>query len=166
MKFINQKSRNAILVGLSTVSMFALAGCGATPTQAPPPQTVASVNMQLVMENSPQMAQAQEKMKVEYDKIRNEMKDNDGLSAEQKQQKVMEAQKKLQDLEKTTFAPIQNSVNANIDEVMKTNGISTVVDKRVIIRGGRDITKDVLVKEGIDTAKAQQLIDDNSNAPE
>lgn len=168
---INKNNKNAIVCGLAIMSMLAFSGCASQneTKQVDSKNTVATVNMQTVMENHPDMGSAQDKMKSEYDKIRNDIKDTEGLPADKRQTKVMEAQKKLQDLEKETMTPIQTSVNNSIDEVMKSKGIATVVDKRVVVRGGTDITKDVLLKEGLSEEQAQHAIDsekNNSNSQE
>ena len=141
--------------------MVAFGGCSfqQDAKQASNTDTVGMVNMQVVMEHNPDMASAQTKMKSEYDKIRNDIKDTEGLPPEQRQSKVMDAQKKLQDLEKQTMSPIQDNVNKSIDEVMKDKKLSAVIDKRVIVRGGTDITKDVLIKEGLTPEDAQKAID-------
>lgn len=141
-----------------------MAGCGQQTQQASNASpTVVMVDSQLVVENNPKMAKAQETMKQEYDKIRNEVEDTSALSAEDRQKKMMEFQNRLQELEKQTLVPIQKEAEKAVEDIMKEKGATMVVDKRAVVAGGVDITKEVLQKEGVSADEAQKMIDKVNN---
>ena len=153
---LTKKTKTILACGLLGVTAVT-AGCTQQQAQKADP-VVATVDYQLVMENHPDMQAAQDKMKTEYDKIRNDLKDTENLPPEERQKKAIEAQKKLDSMSKEAVTPIKTSVDGDIDEVMKSKNAIAVVDKHAVIRGGTDITKEVLVKEGVDADKADTLI--------
>lgn len=154
----NNKIAFGILAGsLVGISLFA-GGCG---TQiAPPPSNVALVDHQVVVEYHPQMKSAQDDMKAEYDKIQNQVKDLEALPPEQHQQKIMEFQRSLTEMETAKLVPIQKAADAAVEDVRKDKNYSVVLDKRVAVAGGVDVTKDVLMKEGLSAEDADKAIAD------
>ena len=155
-----------VVLGFSALMMSSviMAGCGQQVQQASNASpTVVMVDHQLVVENNPKMAKAQETMKQEYDKIRNEVEDTSALSVEDRQKKMMEFQNRLQELEKQTLVPIQKEAEKAVEDVMKEKGATMVVDRRAVVSGGVDITKEVLQKEGVSADEAQKMIDKVNN---
>lgn len=153
------KKKNAIIIGMmAMVSTSLLAGCG---TQQAPAQTpkVALVDHQMVVENHPDMKAAQKAMQDEYDKIQNELKDAQNLPPEEANKKFNEFQKKLRDMEQQKLVPVQESADNAVDEIMKAKGFEVVLDKRAAVKGGVDITKEVLVKEGVAEAEADKMLE-------
>ena len=147
-------------IGALMVSGVLFAGCGANQQQANNnTPAVLSVDHQMIVENHPKMAQAQETMKQEYDKIRTEVEDTQALSMEDRQKKMMEFQNRLQELEKKNLVPIQQEADKIVEDIMKEKGASAVIDKRAVVAGGSDITKEVLQKEGLSAEDAQKVID-------
>ena len=81
-----------VVLGFSVLMMSSviMVGCGQQVQQASNASpTVVMVDHQLVVENNPKMAKAQETMKQEYDKIRNEVEDTSALSVEDRQKKMV-----------------------------------------------------------------------------
>lgn len=150
--------RKIILTSGLAVMLFAFAGCANQPVAENP---VVTVDYQLVIEKHPAMKSAQDNIKAEYEKIRNDVKDTEGLEPQEKQKKIMELQKHLDEFGKAQTEPIKESVDTSIDSVMKEKGAKVVVVKQAVLRGGVDITKDVLIKEGLSAEEAQKLIDEN-----
>ena len=147
-------------IGALMVSGALFAGCGANQPQANnSAPAVLSVDHQMIVENHPKMAKAQETMKQEYDKIRTEVEDTQALSMEDRQKKMMEFQNRLQELEKKNLVPIQQEADKIVEDIMKEKGASAVIDKRAVVAGGSDITKEVLQKEGLSAEDAQKVID-------
>ena len=106
------------------------------------------------------MKSAQDAMKAEYDKIQNQVKDLDALPPEQHQQKIMEFQRSLTEMETAKLVPIQKAADAAVEDVRKDKNYSVVLDKRVAVAGGVDVTKDVLMKEGLSAEDADKAIAD------
>ncbi|MGN8833551.1 OmpH family outer membrane protein [Selenomonas montiformis] len=153
------KKENAIILGMmAMVSTSILAGCGTQQATAPA-HKVALVDHQMVVENHPDMKTAQKAMQDEYDKIQNELKDSQNLPPEEANKKFNEFQKKLRDMEKQKLVPVQESADNAVDEIMKAKGFEVVLDKRAAVKGGVDITKEVLVKEGIAEAEADKMLE-------
>ena len=46
----------------------------------------------------------------------------------------------------------------SLDAVMQEKGIKILFDKRAVIRGGEDVTKDVLIKEGVSSSDAERIV--------
>lgn len=153
------KKKNAIILGMmAMVSTSLLAGCG-TQQAAAPVSKIALVDHQMVVENHPDMKAAQKAMQDEYDKIQNELKDAQNLPPEEANKKFNEFQKKLRDMEQQKLVPVQESADNAVDEIMKAKGYEVVLDKRVAVKGGTDITKEVLVKEGVAEAEADKMLE-------
>lgn len=153
------KKKNAIILGMmAMVSTSLLAGCG-TQQGNTPSLKVALVDHQMVVENHPDMKAAQKAMQDEYDKIQNELKDAQNLPPEEANKKFNEFQKKLRDMEQQKLVPVQESADNAVDEIMKAKGFEVVLDKRVAVKGGVDITKEVLVKEGVAEAEADKVME-------
>lgn len=164
MKFQMMNKKIILGIGALMISGAVFTGCGANQTQATnSAPAVLSVDHQMIVENHPKMAQAQETMKQEYDKIRNEVEDTSALSMEERQKKMMEFQTRLQELEKKTLVPIQDEADKIVEDIMKEKGATAVVDKRALVAGGTDITKEVLQKEGVSAEEAQKIIDGANN---
>lgn len=160
------KKKSAIALGLlSIVGTTMLTGCSAQNT-AQTQKTVALVDHQLVVESHPEMKAAQKAMQDEYDKIQNELKDMNSLSSEEQQAKVMEFQKKLSMMEHDKLVPIQKAADEAVEATMKDKKMEVVLDKRVAVAGGEDITKEVLVKEGLSEADADAAIQKAKEAAE
>lgn len=124
----------------------------------PVQSTIGYVDVQTVMAAHPNMAVAKQTMAKEYAAIQNEMMDVKALPQEQQQAKVDELRKRLAEKETQVMIPVKESADRAINEVMKKHGIVAVFDKRASVAGGIDITKDVLVQEGVSEKDADTIL--------
>lgn len=138
------------------VGALAISGCG---TEAP--SAIGVVDHQTVVMSHPDMAAAQKTMEDEYSKIQNQIMDSSTLPDEERRKRVEVFRKRLAALEKEQLVPIQKAADEAINEVMKEQGLSAVFDKRSIVAGGKDITKNVLIKEGLSSEDADKVISDS-----
>jgi outer membrane protein len=108
---------------------------------------VGVVNYQLLINQHPDMAQANETYKTAIKQAQDDfnaksanMNDNDKKALSQQLEQGL--QQKQQEL----INAIRDKVNAAIKVVAEDKGLTVVVDKSVIAYGGQDITDDVLKK--------------------
>lgn len=118
-----------------------------TTTYAADASTVGVVNYQFLINQHPDMAQANETYKAAVKQAQDDfnaksltMNDNDKKALSQQLQQGL--QQKQQEL----LNAIHDKVNAAIKAVAEDKGLTVVVDKSVIAYGGQDITDDVLKK--------------------
>ena len=160
---MNKKLRVAGFGLLLGASAFGLSGCtspfGQTVAQPEKPQT-AIVDYEIIVNQHPKVAEAKAKMEKEYEAIQGSMTPEElaKLSPEDRQKRITETQKMISDKEVEFFKPIEQNVNDSIDAVMQEKGIKILFDKRAVIRGGEDVTKDVLIKEGVSSSDAERIV--------
>ena len=160
---MNKKLRVAGFGLLLGASAFGLSGCtspfGQTVAQPEKPQT-AIVDYEIVVNQHPKVAEAKAKMEKEYEAIQGSMTPEElaKLSPEDRQKRIAETQKMISDKEVEFFKPIEQNVNDSLDAVMQEKGIKILFDKRAVIRGGEDVTKDVLIKEGVSSSDAERIV--------
>ena len=160
---MNKKLRVAGFGLLLGVSAFGLSGCtspfGQTVAQPEKPQT-AIVDYEIIVNQHPKVAEAKAKMEKEYEAIQGSMTPEElaKLSPEDRQKRITETQKMISDKEVEFFKPIEQNVNDSLDAVMQEKGIKILFDKRAVIRGGEDVTKDVLIKEGVSSSDAERIV--------
>ena len=99
-------------------------------------------------------------MEQEYQALQGSMNPDElaKLSPEERQARIADAQKMISDKEVEFFKPIETNVNESMDAVMKEKGIKVLLDKRAVVRGGVDVTKDILIKEGVSASDADRII--------
>ena len=151
-----------VVVGVSCLTLISIGLAGCANNQDKTQNTVATIDYEIVMKNNPDVQKAQDTMKQEYEKIRDNLQTSTD-NPQAKQDQMMEAQKNIQQKQKELFAPIKTSVDKSIDSVVKEKGLSTVFEKRAVVHGGTDITKDVLIKEGISPENAQKILDERED---
>ena len=160
---MNKKLRVAGFGLLLGASAFGLSGCtspfGQTVAQPEKPQT-AIVDYEIIVNQHPKVAEAKAKMEKEYEAIQGSMTPEElgKLSPEDRQKRIAETQKMISDKEVEFFKPIEQNVNDSLDAVMQEKGIKILFDKRAVIRGGEDVTKDVLIKEGVSSSDAERIV--------
>ena len=160
---MNKKLRVAGFGLLLGASAFGLSGCtspfGQTVAQPEKPQT-AIVDYEIIVNQHPKVAEAKAKMEKEYEAIQGSMTPEElaKLSPEDRQKRITETQKIISDKEVEFFKPIEQNVNDSLDAVMQEKGIKILFDKRAVIRGGEDVTKDVLIKEGVSSSDAERIV--------
>lgn len=160
---MNKKLRIAGFGLLLGVGALGLSGCtspfGQTVAQPEKPQT-AIVDYEIIVNQHPKVAEAKAKMEKEYEAIQGSMTPEElaKLSPEDRQKRIAETQKMISDKEVEFFKPIEQNVNDSLDAVMQEKGIKILFDKRAVIRGGEDVTKDVLIKEGVSSSDAERIV--------
>lgn len=160
----NKNIRNAVAGLALGVSVFALTGCsspfGAQEQAETAKADTAVVDYEIVVNQHPKVAEAKAKMEQEYQALQGSMNPDElaKLSPEERQARIADAQKMISDKEVEFFKPIETNVNESMDAVMKEKGIKVLLDKRAVVRGGVDVTKDILIKEGVSASDADRII--------
>ena len=154
----NKNSIKVAAVAACGLAAVLASGCGSS-NQTP---QVGLVDRQLVAMAHPAMADAQQTMKEEYSKVQNELMDSNSLPEAEKQAKVNEFRQRLADKEKEVLAPVQQSSDTAVNTVMQKDNMSVVLDKRAAVAGGKDITKEVLIQEGLSESDADAAIAKNA----
>lgn len=162
---MNKKNLRNVVAGLAFgVSVFTLAGCSSPFGTQEPTETAktdtAVVDYEIVVNQHPKVAEAKTKMEQEYKALQESMNPDElaKLSPEERQARIADAQKMISDKEVEFFKPIETNVNESMDAVMKEKGIKVLLDKRAVVRGGVDVTKDILIKEGVSASDADRII--------
>lgn len=157
-----QISKKAIAVITLVAVALPLAGCA----NMQKTNKIAVVDYQTVLANHPDRKDAEKKLEDAYRDIQKQAmeKQNDSsISQEDKMQKMQEFQKQILTQEKNLIAPIKDDVDKKIDETMKEKGYTAVFSKQALVRGGDDITDEVLKKEGLsddEISKAKDVAPD------
>lgn len=108
---------------------------------------VGVVNYQLLMNQHPDMAQAQETMNAAFAQAKSDFDTKSvNMSDQEKQSYYQQLQQGLQVKKQDLLGAIQIKVNAAVKEVADSKGLTIIVDKSVVIYGGQDITDDVMKK--------------------
>ena len=156
--------RNAVAGLALGMSVFTLSGCsspfGAQEAAQTAKSDTAVVDYEMVVNQHPKVAEAKAKMEQEYKALQDSMNPDElaKLSPEDRQARIANAQKTISEKEVEFFKPIETNVNESLDAVMKEKGLKVLLDKRAVVRGGDDVTKDVLVKEGVSASDADRII--------
>lgn len=160
---MKNKKRAAIILACLGATLV-LSGCGAQPQQT---SSLGIVDEQLVITSHPNMAGAQAAMNEEYAKVQNELKDTAALSPDERKEKIDAMRKRLSEKETSQMTPIKSSVDTAVQTVMKKHGMTAVADKNAIVAGGTDITKEVLIEEGLSEQDADAIMQkaNPANAP-
>jgi outer membrane protein len=145
MLFNTKQLKNIFLAAFLLFSIVAITQ--PTTTYAADASTVGVVNYQLLINQHPDMAQANETYKAVVKQAQDDfnaksanMNDNDKKAlSQQLQQGIQQKQQEL-------INAIRDKVNAAIKAVAEDKGLTVVVDKSVVAYGGQDITDDVLKK--------------------
>lgn len=152
MKFFNNKKKKYILgvlaMGLAT---FPILGCDNAPAAQPAVQKIAVVDYHELLQNHPERKTAEEEMQKYYQEFQKKAEglkaDADAPQADQ-MKAYTELQKEVTDKQDALFKPVRDGVDKSLDEVMKEKGYTSVFSREALVRGGDDITIDVLRKEG------------------
>lgn len=160
----NKNLRNAVAGLALGMSVFALTGCSSPFGSQDQAETAkadtAVVDYEIVVNQHPKVAEAKTKMDQEYKALQESMNPDElaKLSPEERQARIADAQKMISNKEVEFFKPIETNVNESMDAVMKEKGIKVLLDKRAVVRGGVDVTKDILIKEGVSASDADRII--------
>lgn len=103
------------------------------------------VNYQLLVEQHPEAAKAQETMNAAVAQAKSDFDAKSGsMNDQDKQAYYQQLQQGLEVKQQELLGNIQNKVNAAVQAVAKAKGLTTIVDKSGIVYGGQDITDDVM----------------------
>lgn len=109
--------------------------------------SVGVVNQQLLIQQHPDLSQAQETMKAAYAEAKKDFDEKSAnMNDQEKQAYYMQLQERLAQKEREVMGPIFDKINAAIKDVATAKGLSIVVDKQNVIYGGQDITDEVIKK--------------------
>lgn len=118
------------------------------------------------MTNHPDLKAANEELRKTYTELQKEASkaqtDKD-LSPEDRMKKMEEFQNTMQEKQDELLNPIKEDVDQKLDEVMKEKGYTSVFSVDALVRGGDDITADILRKEGVAEEEIQK-IEENSKS--
>ena len=140
-----QISKKAIAVITLAAVALPLAGC----TNMQKTDKIAVVDYQTVLANHPDRKDAEKKLEDAYRDIQKQAMEKQNDSSISQEDKMQQFQKQLLTQEKNLIAPIKDDVDKKIDETMKEKGYTAVFSKQALVRGGDDITDEVLKKEGL-----------------
>lgn len=108
---------------------------------------IGKVNRALIMQQLPDIAQADETLKAELEQAQ---KDFDAktanMSAKEKQDYYNQTMQRLELKRQELLAPIYDKVDAAIKSVADAKGIAVVFDVNNVVYGGQDLTADVVKK--------------------
>jgi outer membrane protein len=136
--------KNIVLASFVLFGVIAIANPTTTYATSSP---VGVVNYQLLLQQHPDTAQAQEAYNADIKQAQDDFNTKSaGMNDQDKKALYQQIQQDLQKKQQELLNPIRDKVNAAIKEVADAKGLSVVVDKSVTIYGGQDITSDVLKK--------------------
>lgn len=118
-----------------------------TTTYAAAASTIGVVDYKLLVQQHPDMAQAQKAYNAVIKQARDEFNaKKDNMNDEDQKVLYQQLQKEIQEKQQEIVKPIRDKVDAAIKEVADSKGLATVVDKSSVVYGGQDITDDVMKK--------------------
>jgi outer membrane protein len=108
---------------------------------------VGVVNYQLLVQQHPDAAKAQETMNAAVVQAKSDLDSKSvNMNDQEKQAYYQQLQQGLAIKEKELLGALQNKVDAAIAAIAKAKGLATIVDKGSVVYGGQDITDDVMKK--------------------
>ena len=108
---------------------------------------VGVVNYQLLVQQHPDAAKAQETMSAAVVQAKSDLDSKSvNMNDQEKQAYYQQLQQGLAIKEKELLGALQNKVDAAIAAIAKAKGLATIVDKGSVVYGGQDITDDVMKK--------------------
>jgi outer membrane protein len=150
---LNLGKKQVKMVSLAIATFFLLGVAGLALSQAgrtsiasaaSSSSNVGVVNYQLLMQQSPDLPQAQQDMQAAVDQAK---KDFESKSATMSDKEKQDYQNQLQQGLQVKNQQIKDALMKKIDDVIKTvseaKGLSVVMDKANVVYGGQDITDDV-----------------------
>ena len=152
MMFIQNHKKKCALGALAlAVAALPILGCDNASATQPAVQKIAVVDYNELLQNHPSRKAAEEEMQKSYQEFQQKaasMKPSEDAPQEDRMKAYNDLQKEIMDKQDTLLKPIKDGVDKSLDEVMKEKGYTAVFSRDALIRGGEDITLDVLRKEG------------------
>jgi outer membrane protein len=133
---------------LSAFALFAvLAITNPNTTYAADTSTVGVVNYQLLINQHPDMAQANETYKAAVKQAQDDFNaKSTNMNDSDKKALSQQLEQGLQQKQQELINAIRDKVNAAIKVIAEDKGLTVVMDKSVIAYGGQDITDEVMKK--------------------
>lgn len=108
---------------------------------------IGKVNRELLIQQHPDLAKAEETMKTEVSQAKADFDSKSANMADkEKQDYYQQTMQRLELKRQELFAPIQDKVDAAIKSVADAKGIAVVFDTGNVVYGGQDLTDEVLKK--------------------
>lgn len=145
----NVKIFSAVIAAIFVLSVAGIAVMQmGNPVSAAPSSNIGVVDMskvippdnQDVVNAQKEMQQASEDAKKKFDE------QSQGMTDEQKSQLYQQIQEEMTKKQEDIYKGVKDKVDEAVGSVASTKGLSLVVDKRVVLYGGQDITEQVSKK--------------------
>ena len=117
---------------------------------------VAVINYELIFRANPKIQEAYKKMNDYYVQLQQA-----NAQAPMTPEKMKELDADLKNKEKEIIDPIKQDIKKNIEQALAEKNLKIVFDKKALIFGGQDITKDVLLKSGISADEVGEILKNN-----
>ena len=114
---------------------------------AAPATTIGVVDINLLVNQHPDTAKANEAIKTEAEAAQKEFEGKAaGLGDKEKQDLRVQLTQRVGQKQQELFKGIADKIDAAVKEVAKAKGLAVIVEKSSVVYGGLDITEDVLKK--------------------
>ena len=137
---ILKKTIAAVVLAVST--LFAT-GCGSE-------ENIGYIDTQKIMTEAPQIIAIVEEGNKKADEIDKETKDaldaNPDMSDEERNKALTEYENKMRGIHTAYSTQAQQKLNAALSDICNEKNIGAVLDSRIFINGGIDLTDDVINK--------------------
>jgi outer membrane protein len=145
MLFSTKQFKTIILSAFALLAVLAF--INPNTTYAADASPVGVVNYQFLINQHPDMAQANETYKAAIKQAQDDFNAKSAnMNDQDKKALSQQLQQGIQQKQQELINAIRDKVNAAIKAVAEDKGLTVVVDKSVIAYGGKDITDDVLKK--------------------
>lgn len=116
-------------------------------TYAASASSIGVVNYQLLIQQHPDMAQAQTTMNAAIAQAKSDFDAKSiNMNDQEKQSYYQQLQQSLQVQQQDLLGGIRDKINAAVKAVADAKGLTIVVDNSAVVNGGQDITDDVMKK--------------------
>lgn len=116
---------------------------------AAPKSYIGVINTQKVLDTHPDMEGANQKMQLEEQRAQQDFAANaKDLPEAEKEQYIQKLQEQLSQVQQTVMEPIAKKLDAAIQKVADSKGLTIVLNTTGVVRGGQDITEDVIKELG------------------
>lgn len=149
---IEKKHVKVISLAIAAVFLLSVAGLavsqsGKSFAAAGSSSNIGVVNYQLLVQQHPDMAGAEQAFKAEYDAVVKDFEAKSATMAEkEKQQYYEQLQQRLNNKQQELIGGIHDKVTAAIKATADSKGLSVVLNKNNVVYGGQDITDEVMKK--------------------
>lgn len=107
--------------------------------------SVGIVNRQMVFQQMPEVAQAQQTLQTEMEQADKDFKEKTAnMSEQEKQGYFNQTNQRLNLRQQELMGPIMDKMTGAIKAAADAKGITVVIDKQNVVYGGQDITDDVI----------------------